>query len=251
MPFLAQTHVDIPKQDLLSWMFDNPQYDIDMPIYIDAANPSRSISCRQAKSLIRRLAAGFREAGVQKGDCVCLHSFNDIYYSMAFLGIVAAGGVFAGTNPAYTHYELEHAIETAKIKFFLAEPEILEPVVTAAMNSGIPIENVFVFDIFGRGMPEIKDELMVQTLRSWSWLQGHGEAEWERFNGRKMSETTSAARLFSSGTTGLPKALDMTHYNFVSNSVASGASRSRLTSSRSPSTQSSWSTSPGHMSFED
>jgi hypothetical protein len=32
MPFLAETHVPIPNQDLLSWMFDNPSYDIDMPV---------------------------------------------------------------------------------------------------------------------------------------------------------------------------------------------------------------------------
>lgn len=34
MPFLAETHVPIPNQDLLSWMFDNSSYDEDIPVSI-------------------------------------------------------------------------------------------------------------------------------------------------------------------------------------------------------------------------
>jgi hypothetical protein len=78
MPLLAKHHVPVPNTDLLSWMFDNPPYDEDMPIYIDAANPSRSVSCRQARTMVRKLAAGLRKAGVQRGDCVCVGAFNDV-----------------------------------------------------------------------------------------------------------------------------------------------------------------------------
>src|SRR5277367_4233246 len=103
-------------------------------IYIDAVNPSRSISSRQARSIIRKLVAGFHAAGLRKGDCVCLHSFNDIQYSMVFLGIVAAGGIFAGTNPSYTHFELVHHIKTSRTKFFITEPEMLNSVLAAAQE---------------------------------------------------------------------------------------------------------------------
>lgn len=98
MPFLATEHVPIPTKDLLSWIFDEPDYDQDKPvssledistfmiklhawlkqIYIDARLPSRSISLRQARATIRKLAAGFHAMGVRKGDCICLHSFNDV-----------------------------------------------------------------------------------------------------------------------------------------------------------------------------
>jgi long-subunit acyl-CoA synthetase (AMP-forming) len=78
MPFLAAEHLPIPTKDLLSWMFDDIKYDIDKPLYIDAANPSQTISARQAKSTIRKLAAGLRNAGLQKGDTVCLHSANHV-----------------------------------------------------------------------------------------------------------------------------------------------------------------------------
>jgi 4-coumarate--CoA ligase len=51
-------------------------------------------------------------------------------------------------------------------------------------------------------------------------LQEHGEEDWERFDDLERVEGTPAARLFSSGTTGMPKALDMSHYNFVSRHAA-------------------------------
>lgn len=47
-------------------------------IYVDVDDPSRSISANQTKSLIRRLVAGFKEAGLRRGDCVCVHSFNNV-----------------------------------------------------------------------------------------------------------------------------------------------------------------------------
>jgi len=66
----------------MSWYFDNSTIDPDKPIYIDSANPSRCYSHRQAKSAILKLAAGLKAIGLEKGDCVCLHSFNDVLYDL-------------------------------------------------------------------------------------------------------------------------------------------------------------------------
>ncbi|KAF2098907.1 4-coumarate-CoA ligase-like protein [Rhizodiscina lignyota] len=219
MPFLAETHISIPNKDLLSWMFDDPSYDKDKPIYIDAANTSRTICYRKAFSITRKLAAGFKAAGVKKGDCVCMLAFNDIYYSMAFMGIVASGGVFAGQNPSYTPYELAHGMRTAKVRFMLVEPDtnMLKNAVAAAKDTGLPLSSLFLFDVLGQKLSEetLAAVPEARELRSWDWLLNQGESDWERFDDKKRSEETPAARLFSSGTTGMPKALDMTHMNFV------------------------------------
>jgi long-subunit acyl-CoA synthetase (AMP-forming) len=49
-----------------------------MQIYVDATDSSRSISCQQARGMVKRLAAGFQKAGLRRGDCVCMHAFNDV-----------------------------------------------------------------------------------------------------------------------------------------------------------------------------
>jgi hypothetical protein len=94
MYFKGEGSLPIQTKDVISWIFDDVPYDQDMPVsspraacwtianavqvYIDAANPSNSISSRQARSIVRKLAAGFRAGGVKKGDAVCVHSFNDV-----------------------------------------------------------------------------------------------------------------------------------------------------------------------------
>ncbi|KAL2399759.1 Phenylacetyl-CoA ligase epaB [Exophiala dermatitidis] len=208
MPFLAQERVPIPNKDILSWTFDEQHYDQDKPVYLDALDPSRSISSRQARGIIRKLIAGFRAAGVAKGDCVCIHSFNDIYYSMLFLGIVGAGGIFAGTNPAYTQYELTHHYKTSQTKFILVEPDFLPAVLASAQECGIQPSNIWVFDY-------IDNQKVPSGFSSWRTLLNHGDADWVRFDDEQTSKATTAARLYSSGTTGLPKAAAITHYNLV------------------------------------
>lgn len=42
-----------------------------------------------------------------------------------------------------------------------------------------------------------------------------GEKDWVRFDDEKTAKSTTAARLFSSGTTGLPKAAILSHFNFI------------------------------------
>jgi long-subunit acyl-CoA synthetase (AMP-forming) len=173
-------------------------------VYIDAAQPTRTISSRQAKLITRKICAGFQAIGLQKGDCVCMLSFNDIYYSMAFLGIVAAGGVFAGTNPSHTVYELAHSWKTAEAKALIVEPELLPNALKAAEEIGLPRERIFVFDHRTPLDEEVTgpEEGNWGGLKSWRELMRYGERDWERWDDEERSKETTAARLFSSGTTG-------------------------------------------------
>ena len=78
MVFKCQDELKIPSKDIISWYFDEPRCDENNPIYIDATNPDRYYTHKSARSTIRKLAAGFRKAGLKKGDVVCLHAFNDV-----------------------------------------------------------------------------------------------------------------------------------------------------------------------------
>ena len=67
-----------PSSDLVSWTFGNVDYDQDRKIYIDPLRPKRSFSASEARISVRKLIAGFKANGLQPGDCVCVHAFNDV-----------------------------------------------------------------------------------------------------------------------------------------------------------------------------
>lgn len=123
------------------------------------------------------------------------------------LAIIGAGGVFTGSNPAYTPNELAHHIKASESKFIMSEPEILKSLLGAAEQTGIPKQNVWVFDNLKQTIPK--------GMKSWKELLNFGEDDWVRFDDLNKAQTTTAARLFSSGTTGLPKAVTITHYNLI------------------------------------
>jgi 4-coumarate--CoA ligase len=152
--------------------------------------------------------AGFRKAGLQRGDCFAITSFNDIMYPMVFLAGVGAGGVFSGTNPAYRVAEMRHHIRTAEVKFFIVEPELLDVVLEGAIAEGIPRDRIFIFNVRGQAVPE--------GFKSWEWLLQQGEEGWIRITDLKTLKTTDVARLTTSGTTGLPKTACQSHYNATS-----------------------------------
>ncbi|KAL1614431.1 hypothetical protein SLS54_009778 [Diplodia seriata] len=77
MPYLSPEHPEISPKDILSWGFDDAEYDQDKPLWIDASDPSRSISANQTRTIIKQLVAGFRKAGLKPGDTVCITSFSD------------------------------------------------------------------------------------------------------------------------------------------------------------------------------
>ena len=128
-------------------------------------------------------------------------------YPMLFLGIVGAGAIFTGTNPTYTSFEMAHHMRTSRTKFVITEPEMLQPVLAATKDCNIARSNVLIFDVPGQAVPE--------SFRSWETLLSQGEDEWVRFNDLATAKKTEAARLFSSGTTGLPKAAMISHHNLV------------------------------------
>lgn len=123
------------------------------------------------------------------------------------LAIVGAGGVFTGTNPAYTEMELHHHFKASQTRFLISEPEILGPLMAAAEDANIPKSNIRVFNVFGQAIPS--------GMRAWDDLLNAGEEDWVRFDDLESVQKTTAARLFSSGTTGLPKATIITHYNMI------------------------------------
>jgi acyl-CoA synthetase (AMP-forming)/AMP-acid ligase II len=218
MPLISPLPVPpIPTTDLLTWLFTPPTpIPADRPIFISAEHPddpSQRLTYSQCHTLIRQLITGIRALpAFHQGTCIALHASNSYIYPILELAIVGAGGIFVGTNPAYTKYELEHALKITGAEYILceAEEDAISSISQAMATSGLaPQERLLVLDVRpGQNIPS-------QSLKSWRTLLDHGESEWHRFTSSRAQSSTTAAFFFSSGTTGLPKAVQISHRNLI------------------------------------
>lgn len=101
--------------------------------------------------------------------------------------IIGAGGVFVGTNPAYTPTELRHALETSLAKFIITEPELLQNIKQPAVALGISGERIF--------LTNHGDTNVQSTMRPWRTLLEHGQEDWSQFDDEDKSKTTNAMLL--------------------------------------------------------
>lgn len=92
--------LQLPSTDVLSYVFGagTPS---DTPIWIDATDTSKFLSARTLLQWAKRLTIGLDRLGVQRGEVVLIYTPNHIFVPVAYLGVVGAGRVFSGANPAY------------------------------------------------------------------------------------------------------------------------------------------------------
>ena len=96
----------------------------------------------------------------------------------------------------------------------ITEPELSKSITDVAAECGIEDANILLFD-WQNG---IAQHHQTQHADSWRSLLCSGEADWERFDDPTSAQGT-ACRLYSSGTTGLPKAAAISHYNLVAQHI--------------------------------
>lgn len=94
--------VEIPKVDLLTYLFPPGKTLSTKPLWIDSKDTSISLSPAQLLQWVKRLAVGLEKSGVKRGDVVMIYTPNHIFVPVAYLGIVGAGYAFSGANPIYT-----------------------------------------------------------------------------------------------------------------------------------------------------
>ncbi|KAL3419451.1 4-coumarate-CoA ligase 2 [Phlyctema vagabunda] len=212
----------VPETDLLSYVFDSPDYDRNKEIYIDALVENRKLSANQVLNLVRQLIAGLKAHGVQKGDCILVHSFSDIMYPVLYLGIIGAGASFVGSNPSNTTQELAHLLTLTSARYIITSAPQLSTLLSIAddLPHPIPRGNIFIFNTPHN--PNIPT-----NFRSWQTLLEYGEETWEKFDNGKRSKETIASLFSTSGTTGLPKVATVSHYACIARCISSHDPRSK------------------------
>lgn len=193
-PFPA---LEIPDLALADYVFEHVVRHADRPALIDGETGAVTTHGELAAQ-VRAVAAGLTERGVGSGDVVGIFSPNVTDYPAAFLGVAAAGATNTTANALYGVEELAFQLRNCRARMLITHPALGQVARAAAAEVGIS-------DVVSFG--ELDGATPFAGLRS------NGPAPLPT-----IDPAVDAVSLpYSSGTTGLPKGVRLTHTNLVAN----------------------------------
>ncbi|KAI0913758.1 acetyl-CoA synthetase-like protein [Ustulina deusta] len=143
---------------------------------------------------------------------IALYSLNTIDYLMSTYAVHRLSGIVTPANAMYSAGELEHQLKSSGSKALFTCPSLLDNALKAARASNIPDDRVFLLDV--PGQPRDPRFKTIEDLIT----EGRSLPELEPLRWTKGQGARQAAYLcYSSGTSGLPKAVMISHRNIITN----------------------------------
>jgi len=184
------------RQSITDRLFEGLAYEPDRDAVIDGPSGA-ALTAAELRSRIEHLAGGLQASGVGPGTMAAIFAPNLPDYATAFHGVAYAGGSVTTINPTYTAHELGHQLADSGATMIFTLSALL-PLVEEAITD-TDVSRVVTFDAGG---PETLEDLMGDPLDAQIPVD---------------LETHTVVLPYSSGTTGLPKGVRLSHRNLVAN----------------------------------
>jgi acyl-CoA synthetase (AMP-forming)/AMP-acid ligase II len=188
--------VEIPDLSVPAFVLAAGRERPEAPALIDGLTGD-SITHGQLAAYVDRLAAALAARGLRKGDVVAVLSPNTMWYPVVFHGIAAAGCVMSPINSLYTPEEIAFQLRDSGAKVLVTVSPFLDRAREATEKS--PVDEISVMD-GAEGHASLVD-----------LLGSDAPSVQVEFDPAEDLVTLP----YSSGTTGLPKGVMLTHRNLV------------------------------------
>ncbi len=197
--------VDIPSASVYNYLFGRlNEVDADRVALVEAKT-GRATTYREMVGRINTFAGALAGRGIGVGDVIGLLVPNSSAFAVAFHGILRAGATATTINVLFTAKDIAQQLTDSGATMLVTINALLPQAKEAAAAAGISDENLVVLDGAGRatgGHPNAAD-----------LLAAGAPAPQVSF----APSVHLAALPYSSGTTGNPKGVMLTHRNLVAN----------------------------------
>lgn len=198
MTIIKSRFPDVPLRDLSITQRVFEGIDPGRPVLIDGPS-GREITGAQFIGAVKSLAGGLTERGFGAGKVLALMAPNIPEYCVVFHGAAWAGGTVTTINPTYTAHEVNHQLNDARADVLVTVAMFADTAREAAKVTGV--KEIVIIGDAPEGLVPLAD-LMGPPLDAQAPVD---------------LDDHVVALPYSSGTTGLPKGVMLTHRNLVVN----------------------------------
>ncbi|KAL0061959.1 hypothetical protein AAF712_011243 [Marasmius tenuissimus] len=194
-------HVFFNRPDQAQWP--------DFTFHIEAETGKK----RMYKEFVARVKAGITALGtpvsegglgIESGEMVGIMSENSMDYPVIVHSLLALATPFALISAYSTRFELLHAFRLSKITRLFVQPRYLQAALSVAKEAGLSTKKIYIMGGEVKGHRSLSG--MIERVQKVNISQ---------LAPRAAVRDTLAYLVFSSGTSGLPKAVMITHGNLL------------------------------------